>query len=181
MDIITTARRFEITPAVREHAGKRLQKLDRYFDNIQEIHLVLDQEKHRQIAEVTILVNGTELMSREETHDMLASIDRVVDRIERQVKKYSARLKDRKTHRPVKSPVPVAESEVVDAETSEEEWNPVVVRGGEWHPEPVSVEDAIRLMRETDRDFLMFKNSRSGKICVVHVRDDGNFGLVESD
>lgn len=181
MDIITTARRFEITPAVREHAGKRLQKLSRYFDNIQEIHLVLDQEKHRQIAEVTILVNGTELMSREETHDMLSSIDRVVDRIERQVKKYSARLKDRKTHRPVKSPIPVPETEIAEAEAPEEEWNPVVVRGSEWHAEAVTVEDAIRVMRESDRDFLMFKNSRSGKICVVHVRPDGNFGLVESD
>jgi putative sigma-54 modulation protein len=52
MDIITTARRFELTQQVKDHAEKRVQKLGRYFDHIQEVHVVLTQEKHRQIAEV---------------------------------------------------------------------------------------------------------------------------------
>ena len=66
-------------------------------------------------------------------------------------------------------------------EVVEEEWSPVVVRGEEWIPNPITVEDAIRHLREVDKDFVLFKNSRSGKISLIHHRPDGNFGFVEAD
>ncbi|MDM7914902.1 MAG: ribosome hibernation-promoting factor, HPF/YfiA family [Candidatus Eisenbacteria bacterium] len=180
MDIITTARRYELTPQLRERVEKRLQKLDRYSDQIQEVHLVLAQEKHRQIAEVTVRANGTDLISRQESHDMLSSIDQVVDRLERQLKKWNTRMRDRKTRKPVPAGVPVEEEELSTVE-AEEEWAPVVVRGKQWHPEAVTVEEAIRILREGDSDFLMFRNARSGKVSLVHLREDGNFGLVEAE
>jgi putative sigma-54 modulation protein len=178
MDIITTARRFEITPELRDHAERRLSKLDRYLDQILEAHLVLDQQKHRQIAELTVRANGAEMISREETPDMITSIDRVVDRIERQIKKHNARLKDRKARRPVAAATPVEEEELSDVE-SQDEWGVIVVRGRQWHPESVSVEEAIGILRESDEDFLLFRNSRTGKVGLVHTRPDGNFGFVE--
>jgi len=178
MDI--TARRYELTPEVREHAEKRIQKLNRYFDNLQEVHVVLAQEKHRQIAEVTIRANGTELTSREETHDMFSSIDRVVDRLEKQIKKFNTRLKDRKNRRTVAAGVPVEEEELAEVEP-EEEWSPVVVRGHQFHPQPATVEEAIRILREADHDFLLFRNSKTGKVSLVHLRPDGNFGFVEGE
>lgn len=180
MDIITTARRYELTPDVREHAESRLQKLGRYHDHIQEIHLVLAQEKHRQIAEVTLHVNGADMTSRQETHDMVESIDQVVDRIEKQLKKLSARMRDRKTRRVVSASHPVEEAELPEVEP-EEEFAPVVVRGKQWHREAISVEDAIRLIRESNAEFVLFKNVRSGKVSLIHHRADGNFGLVESE
>lgn len=178
MDIITTARRFELTPQLREHAEKRLRKLGRYFDHILEARLVLDQEKRRHIAELTVRANGTELISREETHDMVSSIDRVVDRIERQIKKLNARLKDRKTRRPVPAVAPVEEEEIPETDSADE-WNPVVVRGHQWHKKEATVEEAINLLREKDEDYILFRNSRTGKVGLVHTRPDGNFGFVE--
>lgn len=180
MDIITTARRFELTPQVKEHAEKRVQKLGRYFDHIQEVHVVLAQEKHRQIAEVTVRADGAELTSRQETHDMLESIDLVVDRLENQVKKLNARLKDRKNRRTVAAGVPIEETELTEVEP-EVEWNPVVVRGRQFHPQPATVEEAIRVLREQDQDLLLFKNSKTGKVSLVHIRPDGNFGFVEAE
>ncbi len=180
MDIITTARRYELTPQVKEHAEKRVQKLGRYFDHIQEVHVVLAQEKHRQIAEVTVRADGAELTSRQETHDMISSIDLVVDRLEKQVKKFSARLKDRKNRRTVASGVPIEEAELQEVEP-EEEWSPVVVRGRQYHPQPATVEEAIRVLREHDSDFLLFTNSKTGKVSLVHMRPDGNFGFVEAE
>lgn len=180
MDIITTSRRFDMTPQLREHATKRLQKLGRYSEHIQEAHLILDQEKHRQIAELTVHANGTDLISREETHDMLISIDRVVDRLERQIKKHNARLKDRKAKKPIPPGAPVEESAPPETETEAEEvWSPVVVRGQQWHPEAISLETAIGLLRESDHDFLMFRNARTGRVALVHHRPDGNFGFIE--
>lgn len=181
MDIITTARRFDLTPSLREHAQKRLQKLGRYGDHIQEIHLILTQDKHRHIAEVTVHTAGTELISKEETHDMVESIDRVIERIEKQISKVYARMKDRKS-RPQVSAVeaPIAEEEIPETE-GDEEWAPVVVRGKGWHPQPISVEEAIRLLREGEQDYVLFRNARSGKVSLVHLRADGNFGLVDAE
>jgi putative sigma-54 modulation protein len=164
---------------LRDHATKRLEKLGRYFDSIQEAHLILDQEKHRQIAELTIHANGTELISREETNDMLSSIDSVIDRIERQIKKLNARLKDRKNRRPVPpGVVPVAEEDLTESEP-EEVWSPVVVRSRAWHAQPVTVEQAIQVLREGENDFVLFRNAKTGKIALIHHRPDGNFGLAE--
>jgi putative sigma-54 modulation protein len=167
-----------MTPQLREHATKRLQKLGRYSEHIQEAHLILDQEKHRQIAELTIHANGTDLISREETHDMLISIDRVVDRLERQIKKHNARLKDRKAKKPVPPGAPVEEAAPSEVE-AEEVWSPVVVRSHQWHTEAVTVEAAIQVLRDSDHDYLMFRNARTGKVALVHHRPDGNFGFVE--
>jgi putative sigma-54 modulation protein len=111
---------------------------------------------------------------------MFSSIDLVVDRLEKQVKKYNARLKDRKNRRTVASGVPIEEAELPEVEP-EEEWSPVVVRGHQYHPQPATVEEAIRVLREADSDFLLFKNSKTGKISLVHIRPDGNFGFVEGD
>ena len=181
MDIITTARRFDLTPPLREHAEKRLQKLGRYGDNIQEIHLILTQDKHRHIAEVTVRAAGTELFSKEETHDMVESIDRVIDRIEKQISKVYARMRDRKARPAIAAfEAPYAEEEIPETE-AEEAWAPVVVRGTGWHPEPITVDDAIHILREGEQDFILFRNSRNGKVSLVHLRTDGNFGLVDAE
>ncbi len=180
MEITTTSRRFKLTPEVREMAEKRIGKLERYADHITEAHLVLAQEKYRHIAELTLHAGGADLVSREETAEMASSIDRVVDRMERQLKKLHARMKDRKALRPVPAFSVVTETELPEVEP-EEEFSPVVVRGQQFTPSPISVEDAIRRMREEDWDFILFPNAKSGRLCVVHLRPDGNFGLVEAE
>jgi putative sigma-54 modulation protein len=178
MEITTTSRRFKLTPEMKEQAEKRISKLSRYSDQILEAHLILAQEKYRQIAELSLHIPGSDLISREETAEMLTSIDRVVDRMERQLRKLNARQKDRKALRPVPVLSVVTEAELPEVEP-EEEFGPVVVREEQVAGSPITVEDAIRLMREKDWELLLFPNSRSGKAALVHLRSDGNFGLVE--
>jgi putative sigma-54 modulation protein len=180
MEITTTARRFKMTPEIKELAEKRIAKLSRYSDSIREVHLVLAQEKYRHIAELTLHAAGSDLISREETGEMAGAIDAVVDRMERQLKKLNARMKDRKNLRPVPAWSVVEEAQLPEVEP-EEEFAPVVVRGQQFWPQPLSVEDAIRTMREKDWDFLLFPNAKSGHLTVVHLRPDGNFGLVEAE
>ena len=180
MEIITTARRMKLTPELKEQAEKRIQKLNRYSDQILEVHLVLSEEKYRQIAELTLRAAGTDLVCREETGEMVTSIDRVVERMERQIKKLNARIKDRKVLRPVPPMSVVEEMELPDVEV-EEEFSPVVVRTQQLSREPMTVEDAIRFMREKDWDLILFTNGKTGRPCLVHLRPDGNFGLVEME
>ncbi len=180
MEIITTARRMKLTPELKEQVEKRIQKLNRYSDQILEAHLVLSEEKYRHIAELTLRAAGTDLVSREETTEMVTSIDRVVDRMERQIKKLNARIKDRKSLRAVPAMSLVEEVELPDVEV-EDEFSPVVVRSRQVSKESMTVEEAIRFMRERDWDLLLFSNTKTGHPCMVHLRPDGNFGLVEME
>ncbi|MBM3318633.1 MAG: ribosome-associated translation inhibitor RaiA [Candidatus Eisenbacteria bacterium] len=189
MDIITTARRFELTPEVREHARKRLQKLLRYSDRIDEVHVVLTTEKFRQIAEVALHVKGTEILSREESDEMMISIDRVVERVERQLKRARGRRKDHRAGRRGAAATAIpggAEAEIEEGEETGEEleaeevFSPVVIREEAFHAEPLTVEQAIELLREREQELLLFPSARSGRIAVVRRRADGNYGLVEA-
>jgi putative sigma-54 modulation protein len=180
MDITTTSRRFKLTPDMKEQAEKRIAKLARYSDQVLEAHLILAQEKYRQIAELSLHTRGSDLISREETAEMLTSIDRVVDRMERQLKKLNARQKDRKALRPVPALSVVTEAELPEVEP-EEEFSPVVVRGPQYVAEPMTVENAIIMMREKDWDLILFNNARSSHLALIHLRHDGNFGLVEPE
>jgi putative sigma-54 modulation protein len=120
-------------------------------------------------------------VSREQTTDMVSSIDRVCDRVERQIKKVAARMKTRKAAvRTIPAGSLVEEDDLPGVEI-EDEFAPVVVRTSRFVKEPLTVEEAINSLRDRDWDFLMFQNSRSGKVAVVYHRDDGNFGLVEPE
>ncbi len=180
MEITTTGRRYKLTAEVKDTAEKRLAKLGRYAEGAMEAHLVLAVEKYRNIAELTLHADGNDLVSREESEEMLTSIDGVVERMERQLKKLNARRKTRKTIRLIPSFAVVDEEDLPEVET-EEEFSPVVVRGPQYHSRPLSVVDAISLLREKDWDLLLFPNVRTGKVCCVHLRPDGNFGLVEAE
>ncbi len=196
MDIITTARHFDLTPGLKEHTRKRLEKLDRFLGGVEDIHVILTTEKHRRIAEISMRAKGTEIVGRDESDDMVTSIDRVVDRIERQLKRLHARRRSRNQRRSVK--VALAEEsdlqtaraeEEAEAETehefdlslyADEEFSPVVVRGDQFHNGPITVEDAIRILRERDEDLLLFTNAQTSKPAVIHLLPDGNYGLIEA-
>ena len=180
MEITTTSRRFKLTPELKETAERKLAKLARYSDQILGAHLILAQEKYRQIAELSLHGNGYDLVSREETPEMLTAIDRVVDRMERQLKKHQARAKDRKSVRLVPAGTVVEEMELPEVE-AEEEFSPVVVRTHQYSTDKLTVEAAIRMMREKDWDILLFSDAKTGRMALVYLRPDGNFGLVEPE
>jgi putative sigma-54 modulation protein len=144
---------------------------------------------------VALHAHGTNLISREESGDMMTSIDRVIDRVERQIKKLSAKIKVRGRKerrvplREVTAGVGVvaedraieedAEEDVEEEGEEEEEFCPVVVQGVQYHPQPVTVEEAIQVMRDKDWDFILFNNAKTDKMSLLHIREDGNFGFVE--
>ena len=196
MDIITTARHFEMTPEIRNHAHKRLKKLQRYLDGLEDVRVILATEKYRQIAEVSLRAHGTEIVSRGVSDDMITSIDRVVERIERQLQRRNARMRNRKQPRAPRIETggqepaqDVAKAQAAAGEDEEEvdlgfeeeeDFSPVVIQGDQFHPEPVSVEKAIEIIRERNEDFLLFTNAQTKKVTLIHMRPDGNFGIVET-
>ena len=95
MKLRMTARHFDLTDHLKTHVEGRSNQLKKFFDNIIDLHWVLEVDKRRSIAEINAQVHGTVLTGRTETEDMYASVDDVTQKMEVQLKKYKARLKDR--------------------------------------------------------------------------------------
>lgn len=99
MQINFTGHRLEITPALREYAISKLDKLQRHFDKITSINVVFDVEKIRQIAEATLHVSKSELHASSESENMYSSIDSLVEKLDRQLIKHKEKLKSHRDHR----------------------------------------------------------------------------------
>jgi len=96
MKITVKAHHATITKALREYAEKKIERLTRFFDQIQEIVIDLQianvaNENETHIASATVFASGTQLRAEESTKSMYASIDGLLDKLEVQLKKYKAK------------------------------------------------------------------------------------------
>ena len=96
-----TGHHVEITPALHDYVSGKLDKLERHFDGITNVHVILSVEKQRQKAEASIHLNGGDIYADAENDDMYAAIDALVDKLDRQVKKHKDKLHAR-THDSIK-------------------------------------------------------------------------------
>jgi putative sigma-54 modulation protein len=103
MQIRTTARHFDLTDDLKDFVEKHLNKLERFFDHIIDSHLILEMEKSRMTAELKLKVYGTVLTSKHRSFDMYDSVEKVMDKMERQLKTYKGKLQDKKAKKAQKS------------------------------------------------------------------------------
>ena len=96
MNITTTARHYDLAPSLKDYAEGKVESLKKYFDHIVNAHLIFSLEKYRQRVEITLHVNGKDFITVQESEDMYLSVDRAVEKLEEQLKRYSGKLKRRK-------------------------------------------------------------------------------------
>ncbi len=92
MQINITGHHVDVTPALRAYTTEKMQKLARHFDQVNSIHVILNVEKLQQQAEATVNAAGRTLFATQTATDMYASIDGLVDKLDRQVRRYKDRL-----------------------------------------------------------------------------------------
>ena len=96
MQIRTTTRHFDLSEDLKKFSEEEINRLSRYFDRIIDCHLILEEEKKRRAAELKVKVYGTVLTSKYKSYDMRNSVEKVIDKMEAQIKKYKSKLKDKK-------------------------------------------------------------------------------------
>ncbi len=166
MDVIVRGRNIEVTDALKDHVTKKLTKLSKYFDKNQvTAQARLGVEKERHIVEVTIPIDGYLLRGEESGQDMYAAVDRVVDKLERQIDKFKKRVKPRRSGEG---------SKLVD-----EVPEPELVRKKTFPRKPMTVDEAMLQMDLLGHDFFAFTNAETETINVLYRRQDGNYGLLE--
>ena len=176
MEVTVTFRRMEPTESLRLYAVEKLSKIKKYLDSPLEAHVVLEVEKFRHMADVTLSVDGTWVKAVEETGDMYSAIDQVMDKIEKQVKRHLSKIKERRGEN-------LKSGEVLERELTSETAVPggdePVIRVEKLVAKPMDPEEAAMQLSLSNQDFLVFRNSRSREINVVYRRRDGDLGLIE--
>jgi putative sigma-54 modulation protein len=177
MDIAVTFRHMEPTESLRTYAEDKVSKIKKYLDSPVEAHIVLRVEKFRHVADVSLSVNGTLIKGMEETEDMYSAIDQVMDKIEKQVKRYRSKIRSRRPEnkRSEESLDLVEETEEAKSLGVEE----LSIEVEKLVAKPMDPEEAAIQLSISQRDFLVFRNSRSREINVIYKRRDGNLGLIE--
>ncbi len=100
MQITITGQNIDVTPALKSYTEEKVQKVRRYLNTTINAHVILKVEKLDQIAEVTIHANGVDLHGEDKSENMYAAIDGVMDKIDRQAKKFKGKAQARKKGSP---------------------------------------------------------------------------------
>jgi putative sigma-54 modulation protein len=169
--ITITGRHVEITEGLRAHLNERLGHACKLLDKITSTHVTISVEKTRHLVEIVVQAHGATLHAKEETHDMYASIDQAVDKIEIQAKRLKEKIKDHK-HAPEVEPNVEPEDEVSPPRSQ-------VFVAETFAPKPLSVEEAVEALQARPDLFLVFYNAKNNQVNVLYRRGDGTFGLVQ--
>ena len=158
--------------SLKDRAEKKLSKLERYFSQEPEAIVRFKQQRGgRNIAEITMSVNGLILRAEEDSNDMYLSIDRAVDKLESQIRRY--RTKMGKQLREARAETPAQIEEPVYEEASFD-----VVRTKRFSVKPMDVDDAITQMELLGHNFFLFLNAENNSMNVLYRRNDGSYGLL---
>lgn len=105
MQINITGHHVDVSPALRAYVTEKMQKLTRHFDQVNSIHVILNVEKLQHQAEATVNAGGRTIFAAESAKDMYASIDGLIDKLDRQVRRYKDRLTNHQhvKHEPVET------------------------------------------------------------------------------
>ena len=166
----------EITEAIEEKVSEKLSKLDKYFivsENV-EAKVLVRTYPYGQKIEVTIPTEYVLLRAEVVDQDLYNAIDLVIDKLEGQIRKYKTRLNR-------KSKDNKLAFNLASIEPLEEEEEDVLVKTKTITPKPMDMEEAIMQMELIGHSFFVYRDTETDAISIVYRRNDGNYGLIETE
>lgn len=165
--------KIEVTDSIKDYLEEKLSKIEKYFDDEgAEVKAVISTKGKDQNIEVTIWSGKYNIRVEEKNDDLYAAIDLIVDKIERQIRKFKTKVISKR----VKD---IPESEMFFEEDLDTQNDLKVVRRKELFLKPIDEEEAITQMELLGHSFFVFKDVDSNKTCVIYKRKDGDYGLIE--
>ena len=187
MNTAITGRHMEMTDALRAYIENGLRKLETHFDKVLDADVVLTVEKHRHIAEVNLHANSIRIHSRESTMDMYASVDAVIEKLEKQVRKFKDRI-NRHQPRRVRDDrsyghaiITLDEGTSEHGESAEQDFAHTIVHLEKVPLKPMNVNEAVMQLELVDEPFLVFLNADTSRVNVLYGREDNTYGLIEPE
>ncbi|MDI2589710.1 MULTISPECIES: ribosome hibernation-promoting factor, HPF/YfiA family [unclassified Psychrobacillus] len=174
----------EVTPAIRDHVEGKIEKVARYFNEEIEatanVNLKVYNDKQTKV-EVTIPMKNLTLRAEERHSDMYAAVDLIVDKLERQIRKYKTKVnrkfREREGVATFFSTVDAPDAPV--EQSDEEAYN--IVRTKQFDLKPMDQEEAVLQMNMLGHNFFIFTDAESDGTNIVYKRKDGKYGLIETN
>lgn len=176
MKITLRGKNIEITEAIEEKVSEKLSKLDKYFivsENV-EAKVLVRTYPYGQKIEVTIPTEYVLLRAEVVDQDLYNAIDLVIDKLEGQIRKYKTRLNR-------KSKDNKLAFNLASIEPLEDEEEDVLVKTKTITPKPMDMEEAIMQMELIGHSFFVYRDTETDAISIVYHRNDGDYGLIETE
>jgi putative sigma-54 modulation protein len=188
MQLSVTFRHMDATEALKDYAREKVERIRKYFPDPMKAHVVLACDRgYNHVADVMItLHNGLVIKGEETTEDMYSSIDLVMAKIERQVRRYKEKIRHHKgaesihgAREIIHSVVEVEEHAPVEA-TGAPDGEPKIIKKSKFWAKPMTTKEAVMQMNLLNNSFLVFTHAATHEVTVVYRRDDGTYGLIET-
>jgi putative sigma-54 modulation protein len=190
MKLQVSGKNLDVTEAIVAYAERKLEKLTKHLAEDTRVELEFAVERNRSIAdsqvvEATIWTKGPVLRAREGSADMYASIDKLADKLERQVKRYRERRHRGRPHHANAGAAPLDgtflgpdedDGELAPVEGPDQ---PLIVKTKRFNMKPMHPHEAALQLDLVGHEFFVFTSSDTDEVAVLYRRRDGNYGLIE--
>ena len=165
--------KIDVTEAISDYIKNKVSKLEKYLDDNDEVEAkaIVSAKGRNQKVEITIWSGKYNIRAEVVNSDLYSAIDLVIDKLERQFKKYRGKLNIKRAK----------EDYISEIDELLEEEEQKIVRRKEVYLKPIDEEEAITQMELLGHSFFVFKNVETGKINVVYKRSDSDYGLIEAN
>ena len=175
MEIIIHGDKIKVTDAMKDYVKEKLQKLDKYLENSDNVraNVIVKVKNYTQRVEITIPLKTFILRSEEQQEDFYAAVDKTIDKLERQIRKNKTKMMSK--HVKVNQDFNFASFEPEDEDEKK------IVKRKKVEVKPMNEEEAIIQMELLGHQFYMYKDSETNKPAVVYKRKDEHYGIIESE
>ncbi|KIL49948.1 ribosome hibernation-promoting factor, HPF/YfiA family [Jeotgalibacillus soli] len=179
----------EVTPAIREYVEKKIDKLERYFNDTPDanVHVNLKVYNDKQTkVEVTIPMPRLTLRAEERHEEMYAAIDLIVDKLERQIRKHKTKVNRKFREKGNEQEFFAAFDGILNGTAAtavdEDTDNDMdIVRTKTFNLKPMDSEEAVLQMNMLGHSFYVYTDAESNGTNIVYKRRDGKYGLIETE
>lgn len=177
MKFNTIGRKVTISEKITDYLEKKIGKLDKFFKDESEARVVIGAVKDKVYVETAIYAGGMIYRAEEIDDDVLAAIDKIVDVIERQIRKNKTRLEKKLKRDAVSDTLLISGGQYTEPE---EDAEFKIVKRKRFQVKPMSPEEAVLQMNLLGHTFFVFRNQDTDEMNVVYKRKDGNYAIIES-
>lgn len=191
MQVTVKGKQIDLTDSLKHYVNEKMSKIPRYFDHIISAEVCLSLERNWHVAQVTVFGEGFDMRGEEKSKDMYNSIDRVIEKLERQLKKQKGKVAVRDSARgPAAPELAVAASskidqtkrstneDAIDHATSDSLYAPKVEQVHSFYARSLSIEEAIKEMESSGHEFYAFFNEDRRRVNIVFKKKKG-YGLLD--
>lgn len=176
MQIQIMSKNYKVSEKLENIIREKVTKLDRYFEDSASAKVVCSKTKDTYKLELTIVDKGLLFRSEVSSDNMYQNIDLALPKLERQVVKYSTKAKDK-----LRKASSIKGLLFNDDEFDFKPEECKVSRSKNFTINPLTETEAIMELENSDHDFYVFLNPRTGKVNVIYKRYEGDYGIIDPD